>query len=359
MRMTNCKNIAVDRAEPIYILGIETSCDETSAAIVADGRHIVSNVIASQIDLHQSYGGVVPELASRQHVKTILPVIEEAVSLSGLTLAAIDGIAVTAGPGLIGALLVGVSAAKALAFAIERPLIAVNHLAGHIAANYLCNNELEPPFLALVVSGAHAHIVYVQGYSDYSLIARTQDDAAGEVFDKLARAVGLGYPGGPIIEQKAQGGNCKAFPLPHPLIKDSLDFSFSGVKTAALNVLNQAEQLAKKNGQSRREILSDQDFAATVQETIVEILTAHLSQAQKITNARTITLAGGVSANLRLREAVTEMADQIGVKLIVPDIKLCTDNAAMIAAAGYFLWRDGIYSDLSLNATALWELSEI
>ena len=357
--MTNSKNLTDNQIKPIYIMGIETSCDETSAAIVANGRRIISNVVASQIDLHQRYGGVVPELASRQHVKNILPVIDEAIALSGLTIDEIDAIAVTAGPGLIGALLVGVSAAKALAFTIDRPLIAVNHLAGHIAANYLGDNKLKPPFLSLIVSGAHANIIYVRDYSDYLMIAKTKDVAAGEVFDKLARAVGLGYPGGPMIEQTAKGGNRNAFPLPHPKIKNSLDFSFSGVKTAALNVLNKAELTAKKNGQDRRKILSDQDFAATVQETIVEILADHLWQAQKLTNAQTIVLAGGVSANLRLRETITKLADQIGVKLIVPDIKLCTDNAAMIAAAGYFQWQEGICSDLSLNATALWELSEI
>lgn len=356
--MENSKNLADSQTKPIYIMGIETSCDETSAAIVADGRRIISNVVASQVDLHQRYGGVVPELASRQHVQAILPVIDEAIALSGLSIAEIDAIAVTAGPGLIGALLVGVSAAKALAFTIDKPLIAVNHLAGHIAANYLADNTLKPPFLSLIVSGAHANIIYVKDYSDYLMIAKTIDDAAGEVFDKLARAVGLGYPGGPMIELAAQGGNRNAFLLPHPKIKNCLDFSFSGVKTAALNVLNKAEQAAKENGQDRREILRDQDFAATVQETIVEILADHLLQAQKLTNAKTITLAGGVSANIRLREAITKLAEQIGAKLVVPDIKLCTDNAAMIAAAGYFLWQDNICSDLSLNATALWELSE-
>ncbi|HHV42114.1 MAG TPA: tRNA (adenosine(37)-N6)-threonylcarbamoyltransferase complex transferase subunit TsaD [Clostridiaceae bacterium] len=344
--------------EETLILGIETSCDETAAAIVANGRRIVSNVVSSQIDIHSLYGGVVPELASRHHVETILPVLDRSLALAGLSLSDLDAIAVTSGPGLIGALLVGVAAAKSLAFAIDKPLLAVHHLSGHIAANYLTDPELTPPFLSLIVSGAHAHIVYVEDYTKIKLLAQTKDDAAGEVFDKLARAVGLGYPGGPKIEKAARGGNTKAFPLPHPEIKDSLDFSFSGVKTAALNVLNQAEQKAASTKSKRCEILSDQDFAATVQETIVEILTDHLAQAQETTGAKIIALAGGVSANKRLRKSVQKLANRLDVKLVVPDIRLCTDNAAMIAAAGYYIWLEQKFSALDLNASALWQIDE-
>ncbi|HHU06839.1 MAG TPA: tRNA (adenosine(37)-N6)-threonylcarbamoyltransferase complex transferase subunit TsaD [Clostridiaceae bacterium] len=342
-----------------YILGIETSCDETAAAVVESGRHILSNVIASQIDVHSRYGGVVPELASRQHVEAILPVIDQAVADAGITLDELDAVAVTAGPGLIGALLVGVAAAKALAFAIDKDLVPVHHLAGHVAANYISDSELEPPFLSLIISGAHAHIVYVEDYADFKLLARTRDDAAGEVFDKLARATGLGYPGGPKIEQAASNGKEKAFPLPHPRFDNSLDFSFSGVKTAALNVLNKADQQAKTQGVERECILSNADFAATVQETIVNILVDHLEEAQKMTQAGTIALAGGVSANERLRNKVQDLSDRLGARLVLPEIKLCTDNAAMVASAGYYLWQDNKLADWSLNATALWEMTEI
>ena len=359
MRMSINKQIYDPALTSGYILGIETSCDETAAAVVKSGRRILSNVVASQIDVHSLYGGVVPELASRRHVESILPVIDQAVAGAGISLVELDAVAVTAGPGLVGALLVGVAAAKALAFAIDKPLVPVHHLAGHVAANYISDNALEPPFLSLIVSGAHAHIVYVEDYSKFRLLARTRDDAAGEVFDKLARATGLGYPGGPKIEQAAIGGNEQSFPLPHPCFADSLDFSFSGVKTAALNVLNQAAQQAAAQEVERELILSNTDFAATVQETIVNILADHLKEAQKMTQADTIALAGGVSANRRLRSKVQDLSDSLGIKLVLPEIKLCTDNAAMVASAGYYLWQDNKQADWSLNATALWELTEL
>lgn len=341
------------------ILGIETSCDETAAALVKSGRQIIANVVSSQIDLHSKYGGVVPELASRQHAETILPVIAEAVKTAGISLQDIDAVAVTSGPGLIGALLVGVAAAKALAFALDRPLLAVHHLLGHIAANYLSAPELEPPFLSLIVSGAHAHIVFVQDYLQLKLLAQTRDDAAGEVLDKLARAVGLGYPGGPLMERAGQAGSKNAFALPWPKFDNSFDFSFSGVKTAALNILNQAEQKAAKEKIAREEILSTEDFAATVEETITSILADHLIAAQKSCKARTITLAGGVSANKRLREKVKDYCQNNDCRLILPELNLCTDNAAMIASAGYYLWREEIFAPLDLNASALWDIAEI
>ncbi len=359
MRMSINKQKCDPALRPGYILGIETSCDETAAAVVESGRRIMSNVVSSQIDVHSRYGGVVPELASRQHVEAILPVIDQAVADAGLSLADIDAVAVTAGPGLIGALLVGVAAAKALAFAIDKPLVPVHHLAGHVAANYLSDSELEPPFLALIVSGAHAHIVYVEDYSEFKLLARTRDDAPGEVFDKLARAAGLGYPGGPRIEKAAVEGEKEAFFLPQPHFGNSLDFSFSGVKTSALNVLNQAEQRAKMQNVERELILSNADFAATVQETITDILVEHLKEAQAMTQADTIVLAGGVSANKRLRRKTQDLAENLGIKLVLPEMKLCTDNAAMVASAGYYLWLNNNLADFSLNATALWEMTEI
>ena len=342
-----------DRKEKdVLILGIESSCDETAAAVVKNGRVILSNVIASQAQLHKQYGGVVPEIASRMHVEAILPVIHQALTEAEVSLDDIHAVAVTKGPGLVGALLVGLSAAKGLAWASGKPLIGVQHIAGHIAANYLADPTLEPPFLCLVVSGAHSHLVRVREDQSYEVLAKTRDDAAGEAFDKIARAMGLGYPGGPLIDQTARGGRTDAIALPQTHFQDSLDFSFSGLKTAALNQMNQLSQKAAINGQTWQDLVSVHDFAASFQQAIVDVLVDHTFAAVQWYGDKRLVLAGGVAANSCLRTCMQEQADRHGVKLTVPPLILCTDNAAMIAAAGYLDYLQGKEADLSLNATA-------
>lgn len=340
------------------ILGIESSCDETAAAVVAGGRRILSNIIASQADLHSRYGGVVPEIASRQHVGAVLPVIDEALRTAGVNLADIDGIAVTAGPGLVGALLVGVSAAKGIAEVTGKPLIAVHHIAGHIAANYLANPELDPPFLCLVVSGGHSHLVLVEADGTFRTLGRTRDDAAGEAFDKIARAVGLGYPGGPLLDKAGQGGRSDAFAFPRTRFPDSLDFSFSGLKTAALNQLNQIRQAAERDGVAFAERFALADFAASFQQAIADTLVEHTRQAAVMTGLRRVAIAGGVAANRTLRAAMQRMADEAGLELTIPPLVLCTDNAAMIAAAGHRDFLAGRFADRSLNARSSLDLED-
>lgn len=337
--------------EDFYVLGIETSCDETSAAVVKNGRHILSNVISSQIDLHQKYGGVVPEIASRKHVELIMPVINQAIEEAGVDLHRINIIGVTYGPGLVGALLVGLSAAKGLAFALNKPLIGVHHIEGHIAANYLDDSELEPPFVCLVASGGHSHIVYVEDYNRFEIMGQTRDDAAGEAFDKIARAIGLGYPGGPLIDRAAQSGNRKAVDLPRVRFSGgSLDFSFSGLKTAALNYLNSLEQKGLQ--------CPVEDFSASFQQAVVDVLVENTLSAAKRRNVGTITLAGGVAANSGLRSEMKTRADKYGYKLSYPRPVLCTDNAAMIACAAYYEFQKGNKSDLDLNAVPGLRLGE-
>ncbi|HAL74616.1 MAG TPA: tRNA (adenosine(37)-N6)-threonylcarbamoyltransferase complex transferase subunit TsaD [Clostridiales bacterium] len=340
------------------ILGIESSCDETAAAVVADGRSILSSVIATQADFHRQFGGVVPEIASRMHVEAILPVIDQALAEAGVGLADLAAIAVTRGPGLVGALLVGISAAKGLALVANKPLVGVHHIEGHMAANYLADPKLQPPFLCLVVSGAHSHIVLVEDYGHNTILARTRDDAAGEAFDKIARAVGLGYPGGPLLDKAAAGGRTDAFRLPRTDFADSLDFSFSGLKTAALNQLNRLQQQAAREGAAWTDIIPLQDFAATYQQAIVDVLIDHTFQAVEHHGLKRLTLAGGVAANSCLRRCMAERAARQGVVLSFPPLVLCTDNAAMIASAGYYAWRAGQCDDLSLNAVASLELTE-
>lgn len=327
----------------IIILGIETSCDETSAAVVRNGREILSNVISSQVSLHQKYGGVVPEIASRKHVELIMPVINQSIEESGLSLKDIDVVGVTYGPGLVGALLVGLSAAKGLAFAIDKPLVGIHHIEGHIAANYIENLNLEPPFICLVASGGHSHIVLVSDYNRFEIMGQTRDDAAGEAFDKVARAIGLGYPGGPLIDKASEIGNSKAIDFPRVYFGGgSLDFSFSGIKTAVLNYLNNMEQ--------KGEQYHVEDVAASFQQAVVDVLVKNTILAAKNRNISKITLAGGVASNSLLRKQLKETAGETGINVYYPKPILCTDNAAMIACAAYYEFKKGNISGMNLNA---------
>lgn len=325
------------------ILGIETSCDETSAAVVKNGREVLSNVISSQIDLHQKYGGVVPEIASRKHVELIMPVINQALETAKVDLSQIDAIGVTYGPGLVGALLVGLSAAKALAFTLDRPLVGVHHIEGHIAANYLDHKSLEPPFICLVASGGHSHIVSVADYDQFEILGQTRDDAAGEAFDKVARAIGLGYPGGPLIDKAAAKGNKSALHFPRVYFDGgSLDFSFSGIKTAVLNYLNGMEQKGLA--------YSVEDVSASFQQAVVEVLVTNTLKAAEQGYVDKIVLAGGVAANSALRSQMEARAAEKGIKTYFPSPILCTDNAAMIACAAHYELLKGNISSLNLNA---------
>lgn len=327
----------------IRILAIESSCDETAAAVVADGRRILSNVISTQIPLHTLYGGVVPEIASRKHIERINQVLERALQEANCTLDDIDAIGVTYGPGLVGALLVGVSAAKSICFAKNIPLVGVHHIEGHICANYLQNPELKPPFLCLVVSGGHTHLVRVIDYGKYEILGRTRDDAAGEAFDKVARAIGWGYPGGPKIEKKAKEGNAEAIPFPVAKVTDGpYDFSFSGLKSAVLNYLNGA----KMRGETVKEV----DIAASFQRAVIEALTGHARQALREFETEKFAIAGGVASNQTLRQALEEMCRQEGVAFYYPEPILCTDNAAMIGSAAYYDFVAGRRDGWDLNA---------
>ncbi|MBO4635859.1 MAG: tRNA (adenosine(37)-N6)-threonylcarbamoyltransferase complex transferase subunit TsaD [Clostridiales bacterium] len=320
------------------ILGIESSCDETAAAVVKNGREVLSNVIASQADFHEQYGGVVPELASRMHVDAVYPCIDDALNKAGITLDYVDAIAVTYGPGLVGALLVGLSAAKGLALVSGKPLVGVNHLMGHICSNYICFPELQPPFLCLLASGGNTQIVHVKDYTDLTVLGRTRDDAAGEAIDKISRVIGLGYPGGPKMDKAGQGGNPEAYSFPLNHMGDTLDYSFSGIKTAALNLINQSKQ--------KGEEIDLCDFAASYQTHIAKVLLHNLIKASKQTGIKKVCLAGGVSANSFLRAE----AAKSGLDLYYPSLGLCTDNGAMIASAGYFEYIKGTRHDMSLNA---------
>lgn len=329
--------------ENVTILAIESSCDETAAAVVRNGREVLSNVIYSQIDLHTVYGGVVPEIASRKHIEKINQVVDKALTDAGLTFDDIDGIAVTYGPGLVGALLVGVSFAKSLSFATGIPLIGVHHIEGHICANYIENKDLKPPFMALVVSGGHTHLVKVKDYGEYEILGRTRDDAAGEAFDKVARAIGLGYPGGPKVDKVSKEGNQEAIVFPKAKVNDSIyDFSFSGLKSAVLNYLNQAEM--------KGEEISVPDVAASFQKAVVDVLVDHTISAAKEYGFKEVALAGGVASNSGLRAAMEEACTKNGITLYRPSPIFCTDNAAMIGVAGYYEFIKGNRSDYHLNA---------
>ncbi len=326
----------------VLILGIGSSCDETACSVVKNGRIMLSNVIASQADFHEKYGGVVPELASRMHVDAVYPTIKEALSVANVSLDDIDAIAVTYGPGLVGALLVGLSAAKGLAYSANKPLVGVNHMHGHIAANYLCHPNLEPPFLCLSVSGGHSEIVRVDDYSSMTILGSTRDDAAGEAIDKIARVIGLGYPGGPKMDKAGRNGNVDAYKFSSTHMKDSLDFSFSGIKTSALNQLNEMKMRGIE--------INIADFAASYQHHIANELVRNTIKAVKNTGIKTVCLAGGVSANSFLRALIDEEAAKNKFKVYYPDLKLCTDNAAMIACAGYYEYVRGVRHGLDLNA---------
>jgi len=332
----------------LSILAIETSCDETSAAVVKNGREVLSNVVYSQIDVHREYGGVVPEIASRNHIPKLPEVVEQA--LPG-GFGGIDAIAVTAGPGLLGALLTGVSYAKALAFALKKPLVAVNHIEGHISANFITYLNLEPPFLCLVVSGGHTQIVLVEGYCAYRLIGQTRDDAAGEAVDKVARVLGLPYPGGPGLEALALGGDPKAYPMPISFRgEDHLDFSFSGPKTAAINLLHRMEQ--------KGEAVNRADMAASFQASVIKMLADNTFEAARREGIKKIALAGGVSANGALREAFLKRGQKAGTEIFMPDPAYCTDNAAMTASAAYYRFLRGERAGLDLNAHAVLPLDK-
>lgn len=332
-----------DEGEHVTILAIESSCDETAAAVVVDGREVLSNIISSQIALHTVYGGVVPEIASRKHVEKINYCIREALSKAGRKLSDIDAIAVTYGPGLVGALLVGVSSAKALSFATGIPLVGVHHIEGHISANFIENKDLEPPFVCLVVSGGHSHLVVVRDYGVYDIIGQTRDDAAGEAFDKVARAIGLGYPGGPKIDKAAQNGNPNAISFPTAKIADAeYDFSFSGLKSAVLNYIN----IARMQGED----FNKNDLAASFQKAVVDVLTEHAIRATKQYGYDKLAIAGGVASNSALRQSLIDACKANNIKFFKPSPILCTDNAAMIGAAGYYEYMKGVRSGLDLNA---------
>lgn len=340
-----------EAAQDVLILAIESSCDETAASVVRNGREVLSNVISSQIALHTLYGGVVPELASRKHIEKINPVISQALEDAGVTLDEITAIGVTYGPGLVGALLVGVAEAKAIAFARNIPLIGVHHIEGHICANFIEHRELEPPFLCLVVSGGHTHLVMMKDYGEFEIIGRTRDDAAGEAFDKVARAIGLGYPGGPKIDRAAREGNPHAITFPQAHVGDNpYDFSFSGLKSAVLNYLNHAQMTG--------EAVNQADLAASFQNAVVEALVSHAMLAMKEYGADRIVLAGGVASNSALREGLRLACGRKGYQVYYPSPIYCTDNAAMIGVAAYYEYRRGVRSGLDLNAVPNLKLGE-
>ena len=326
----------------IYILGIESSCDETAAAVVKNGREVLSNIISSQIAIHRKYGGVVPEIASRKHIEHILPVIDTALAEANVALADIDGIAVTYGPGLAGALLVGLSAAKSLAWATGKPLLGVNHLEGHVFANFLNDQTLEPPFLALVVSGGHTALLKITGYNHFELLGQTRDDAAGEAFDKIARVMGLPYPGGPEIEKLALAGDPQAIDFPRAMLDDPFQFSFSGMKSAVINYLHNEAQAGRP--------VDKADVAASFQAAVTDVLVQKSVGAIQATGMKDIVLAGGVPANKTLQEKLAAAAEKVGARLVHPTPILCTDNAVMIACRGYYLYTAGEIAPWDLNA---------
>ena len=342
-----CENMEKD----VLILAIESSCDETAAAVVKNGREVLSNVISSQIELHKLFGGVVPEIASRKHIEKINEVIEEALSEAQVTLDDLDAVGVTYGPGLVGALLVGVAEAKAISYAKGLPLVGVHHIEGHISANYIENKTLTPPFLCMVVSGGHTHLVHVKDYGVYEIVGRTRDDAAGEAFDKVARAIGLGYPGGPKVDKLAKEGNPKAIAFPKAHVDGApMDFSFSGIKSAVLNYINGCKM--------KGEEINRADIAASFQNAVVEVIVEKTIEAARLLHMDTVCLAGGVASNSALREAMKAACEKEGLKFSYPSPILCTDNAAMIGAAAYYEYMAGTGHGLDLNAVPNLKIGE-
>ena len=338
-------------SKDINILAIESSCDETAAAVVRNGREMLSNVIYSQIDLHTLYGGVVPEIASRKHIDKINQVVEKAVADSGMALKDMDAIAVTYGPGLVGPLLVGVSFAKALAYSANLPIVGVHHIEGHICANYIANKDLKPPFMCLIVSGGHTHLVKVADYGKYEILGKTEDDAAGEAFDKVARAIGLGYPGGPKIDKVSKSGNAEAIKFPRAKVGGSeYDFSFSGLKSAVLNYLNTASM--------NNETIVTEDVAASFQQAVIDVLVGHSMEAVERYGFDKFAIAGGVASNSGLREAFEKACKEKNIEFFLPPPILCTDNAAMIGSAAYYEFIKGERSGLDLNAVPNLKLGE-
>lgn len=337
--------------EDVLILAIESSCDETAAAVVRNGREVCSNIISSQIELHTLYGGVVPEIASRKHIEKINQVIEAALVEAGVTLEEITAISVTYGPGLVGALLVGVAEAKAIAYAAKKPLVGVHHIEGHIAANFIEHKDLEPPFICLIVSGGHTHLVVVKDYGEFQIIGRTRDDAAGEAFDKVARAVGLGYPGGPKIDKAAREGNPKAIDFPRAHVAGNpYDFSFSGLKSAVLNYINKAKMQGNE--------IDIPDLAASFQDAVVDALAIRAIDAAKEYGYGKLAIAGGVASNQALRKRLEEDCEKKGIEFYYPSPVYCTDNAAMIGTAGYYEYIKGVRSGWDLNAVPNLKLGE-
>ncbi|WP_317855848.1 tRNA (adenosine(37)-N6)-threonylcarbamoyltransferase complex transferase subunit TsaD [Chakrabartyella piscis] len=334
----------MDEQKDILILAIESSCDETAAAVVKNGREVLSNIISSQIAVHTLYGGVVPEIASRKHIEAIDGVIAQALLEANVTMDEIDAIGVTYGPGLVGALLVGLAEAKAIAFATNKPLVGVHHIEGHISSNYIENKDFEPPYMSLVVSGGHSHLVMVSDYGKYEILGRTRDDAAGEAYDKVARAIGMGYPGGPKVDQAAKLGNPEAIHFPRVYLEeDSYDFSFSGLKSAVLNYVNKQKMM--------NEHIVPEDVAASFQEAVVEVLVNKTIKAAKANGVQKVSMAGGVASNSALRAKMQEACDKEGFVLSIPSPILCTDNAAMIGCAAYYEYIAGVRDGLDLNAS--------